>query len=75
MYEEDKQIQLYEKKLGISKDSKKYEKMAKNLGFDDDLFNFLDGITQKVKPQKNVEGKLKKEKKKKVKKVEKEEDH
>ena len=40
---------MYEKKLGISKGSKKYEMMAKKFGFDDDLFNFLDGITNKVK--------------------------
>lgn len=29
--------------------SKKYGQLAKDMGFDDDLFNFLDNISKKVK--------------------------
>ena len=43
---------MYEEKLGLEKGSKKYNKMAKNLGFDDDLFDFLDGISSKVRSKK-----------------------
>ena len=39
---------MYEKKLGIKGDNKKYGKLAKKMGFDDDLFNFLDNISKNV---------------------------
>jgi hypothetical protein len=34
--------------LGI-KGNKKYSKLAKNMGFDDDLFDFLENISKTVK--------------------------
>jgi hypothetical protein len=40
---------MYEKKLRIKGDDKKYNKLAKKMGFDNDLFNFLDNISKKVK--------------------------
>jgi hypothetical protein len=39
---------MYEKKLGIKGDNKKYGKLAKKMGFDDDLFSFLDNISKNV---------------------------
>jgi hypothetical protein len=37
----------------VKEGKEKYNKIAKNYGFDDDLFDFLDGITKKVsKPTK-----------------------
>lgn len=50
--EDEKQIRLYQKKLGINKKtskSNKYQKIALGMGFDDDLFSFLDNISKKVK--------------------------
>lgn len=51
MDSEDELIAKYEQKLGIkgNQDGKNYNKLAKKMGFDDDLFNFLDGISSKVK--------------------------
>lgn len=46
--EDDKLIKLCEQKLGISKGKDKYSKIAKKFEFDDDLFDFLDGISNKV---------------------------
>jgi hypothetical protein len=34
--------------LGFKGDNKKYGKLAKNMGFDDDLFSFLDNISKRV---------------------------
>lgn len=51
---EDEEIARFEQKLGIKgNNDKKYGKMAKRLGFDDDLFDFLDGISKKVKGNNN----------------------
>ena len=46
--EDDKMIRLYEQKLGIAQGKDKYGKIAKKFGFDDDIFDFLDGISKKV---------------------------
>ncbi len=43
---------MYQKKLGIKGDNKKYGKLAKNMGFDGDLFSFLDNISKKVNKNK-----------------------
>lgn len=42
---------MYEQKLKLKGDNKKYGKLAKKLGFDDDLFSFLDDISKKVRNQ------------------------
>jgi hypothetical protein len=44
-------IQMYEEKLGMGKGKDKYKKIAKNYAMDDDLFDFLDGISKKVQGQ------------------------
>lgn len=44
---------MYEKKLRMEGNSKKYGKLAKNMGFDNDLFSFLDNISKKVKSNKH----------------------
>ena len=49
--EEDKIIKLYEDRLGMGKAKGKYKKIAKNYAMDDDLFDFLDGISKKVQGQ------------------------
>jgi hypothetical protein len=41
-------IKLYEDKLGVAKGKDKYSKMAKKYELDDDIFDFLDGISKKV---------------------------
>jgi hypothetical protein len=46
--EDDKLIKIYESKLGVTESKEKYGKIAKNFGMDDDVFDFLDGITKKV---------------------------
>ncbi len=45
---------MYQKKLGIKGDNKNYGKLAKNMGFDDDLFSFLDNISKKVNKIKKI---------------------
>ena len=48
-HSDDERIEMLEQKLNIKgSKSKKYDKIAQSLGFDDDLFNFLDGISAKV---------------------------
>ena len=49
---EDKMIRLYEKKLGVKKKNRLFKKQLKTDGFDDDLFDFLDGISSKIKQPK-----------------------
>lgn len=49
MLREEKEIEYYEKLLGVNKRKSKYKNIAKGLGYDDDLFDFLDNITNKVK--------------------------
>jgi hypothetical protein len=49
--EEDELIAMYEDKLKLKGD-KKYNKLAKKLGFDNDLFGFLDNISKSVKMSK-----------------------
>jgi hypothetical protein len=39
---------MFEQKLGMKGDNRKYGKLAKKMGFDDDLFSFLDNISKKV---------------------------
>ncbi len=39
---------MYEKKLMMKGKQTKYGSIAKQMGFDDDLFNFLDNISKKV---------------------------
>jgi hypothetical protein len=35
--------------LGVNKKKNQYKNIAKGLGYEDDLFDFLDGISKKVK--------------------------
>lgn len=46
---EEKEIEYYEKLLGVNKKKGKYKTIAKGLGYEDDLFDFLDNISKKVK--------------------------
>ncbi len=40
---------MLEEKLGVKKVKNYYSKFAKKMGLDDDLFDFLNGISNKVK--------------------------
>ena len=54
---DDQRIRMYEQKLNIKGGkSKKYDKIASSMGFDDDLFSFLDNISSKVKQAKKEKG-------------------
>ena len=54
IHSDDEDIARFQAKLGIKgSDDRQYGKMAKRLGFDDDLFDFLDGISKKVKHGQN----------------------
>jgi len=39
----------------VNKNKGKYKGIAKGLGYEDDLFDFLDGISQRIKQKPNDE--------------------
>lgn len=50
---EEKEIEYYESLLGVGKKKNKYKTIAKGMGYEDDLFDFLDNIAEKVKAPAN----------------------
>jgi hypothetical protein len=45
---EEREIAYYETLLGVGKKKNKYKNIAKGMGYEEDLFDFLDNISKTV---------------------------